>query len=119
MITALLTSAAAIAGCGSDDDVDSIRLKDLNAADAKAVCQDLAATFPSRTVTCGPAMFPLGYSSSGCASPAAVPDSCNATVGEARKCANAFATLTDAQICTLPESGPAECAPLQGCNLSQ
>jgi hypothetical protein len=111
----LFLLATVLMGCGGDGVSDSKKLTDLSAAETKDVCNELADDYPERTVNCSGTMITVGYSAADCAMPGdAAPDTCTATVGDVRDCADAIFSLSDEQICT-SDALPAACAKLDGC----
>jgi hypothetical protein len=119
-LTSLLCAALFTVGliaCGGDDGPsDSTKLNTLSVADAKSVCEELAADFPARTVDCGGGFtLTVGQDPAECATITVPPATCAATVGDVRACIGGLAGATDAEICSDTFMLPAACAALEGC----
>lgn len=118
--TPLLFVAAVtlFAACGDDGGSsgvpDSTKIGDLTSAQSIALCHESAAAFPERTVTCNGQTATVGLDDASCdTEDQTAPAGCQATVGQARACFDAFAAQTDAQFCT--GTLPPACAPLSAC----
>lgn len=106
----------ALAACGGDGGgssglPDNKSAGSLTSAEAMALCQEIAADYPERTIDCGNGTtITIGTSASDCAT-ATIPATCTATVGDFRDCFAAMDALTDAQVC-MSDGFPPECAPV-------
>lgn len=112
---------AALGACGPTDStysssgssgIDGARaLSGLTPMEAVALCDELAADFPARTVSCDGETFRVGVPASDCPSEPVAPGTCTATVSDMRDCFETYYNTSDSDLCT---SGalPAECDPL-------
>lgn len=112
---ALLSLSLSLTACGGDDaGNDDRKVVDLTAAEAMAICQELAADAPERTVMCGNGVtITVGTAPADCAMPVSLPATCTVTVSQVRACQLAQVAQTDAEICAFDL--PTECAPLFAC----
>lgn len=115
----LVSLVAVLGACGDSGVSDSKKVADLTPSEAVSVCEDLAAGFPPRTVTCGAGVtVTVGQDVAECTTKTdeALPaKTCDVTVGEVRACSNAMGALTDAQLCTA-EALPAACSKIFACS---
>jgi hypothetical protein len=102
--------------CGGGSGVDdSKKLSDLSADESKDLCEELADSFPEKTVDCDGQMITIGYDKADCAGTIEPPPaSCTATAGDVRDCADALSALSDEQVCTATDL-PAACAAISDC----
>jgi hypothetical protein len=86
-------------------------LSGLTPTEAVALCDELAADFPARTVSCDGETFRVGVPAADCASEPVAPGTCTATVSDMRDCFETYYNTSDSELCT---SGalPEECDPL-------
>ncbi len=123
LISSLFVSALSISafacGDGSSNSglSDSTKLNSISQNEAEALCYEMVDLWPERDVTCFGQTFKLGLTDADCETgndPTAVDPTCTATVGDARACLRAFASLSDAQICS--GTAPAACAAIDACS---
>ena len=114
----LVAVASTLVACGDSGVASSKKVADLTPTEATSVCDDIAAEFPKRVVTCSATVtITVGQDAAECASK---PDdslpakTCDLTVGEVRACASAFGALTDAQLCA-DTPPPAACTKVFAC----
>lgn len=112
----LVLSILGVAACGGGGSgggnnsgiADTRTVDSLSAMELDDLCEELAAEFPTREVTCDGLTLTVGID---CAEDELFSETCTITVGEARDCIQALDNLSDSQICT-SETPPAPCAGL-------
>jgi hypothetical protein len=101
----------AMSGCGGDGGgsglSDSAVLSSLSADQVMSLCEEIAGG--EREVDCGDFTVTVGIDPAECETAEPFPETCTATVGDARACFDAIDGLSDEEICT-SESPPEECA---------
>lgn len=114
-ITLSILALAGAVGCGGPSDSD--KLSELSLSEAKDLCHEMVDLNPERSVTCNGQTFTVGLNDADCDDDTEAdlpPDSCTATVGDARDCNEAQGDLTEAQICS--GTLPAACQKLAACS---
>lgn len=115
----LIAVASTLGACGDSGVSSSKKIADLTPAEAISVCEDVAAEFPKRTVTCSASVtVSVGQDNAECTTKTdeALPaKTCDITVGEVRACSSAMGALTDAQLCS-DGALPAACTKLFACS---
>jgi hypothetical protein len=117
LFSAILVGATFVMGCGGGGGLDSSAVVGtLSTADAMALCNQLAADYPQKTVTCGSDTEMPGIPASECSGSdfEAPPASCTATVGQYEDC---LAADYDDPCGSNGSATAAACAPLvtDGC----
>lgn len=102
--------------CGGDDGdggsgvPDSTALPDVPASELVALCEEMAALWPARDVTCGAETISWGVDGdcSNAQNEPAPAECADVTVGDVRDCFGALGALSDADVCT-QVNPPAAC----------
>ena len=99
----IVLSLLALTACGVSDNAE---LSSLDQEQAQSLCEEIE----ERTITCGDETFSFEMTFGGdCdAEYTAPPEGCAATVGDYRACFDAYAELSDEEICEA-EDVPAAC----------
>ncbi|MEZ4323240.1 MAG: hypothetical protein R3F61_37595 [Myxococcota bacterium] len=121
-LVALLFAFPLLPGCGGVP--DGKLLTDVDEDDVAKLCEEFVKDAPARTVTCDFDGFEVTIEvglfddETECNSTyEPPPDGCEATVGDMRDCVQAFAEITDAEICDPEADGsvPPACQALFDC----
>lgn len=103
----MILSFLGLAACGISD---STAVADLDNDDAQKICEE----FDEREITCEVEGFEFTVTLGGDCDDATigdVPEGCTATVGDYRDCQEAYAALSDEEVCAADDV-PAACEPL-------
>lgn len=101
----IIAATLVLSACGLSNGTE---LGSLDQEDATKLCEEGEA----RTIECGEGEVTWTIELNGdCDNAEVPPETCTATVGDWRDCSDAWAAMSDEEICAA-ESTPSECAPL-------